>query len=492
MDFAAQPSPAASADALPAVAPAWTNAVKPVQKAEILLDLVKRSGAEAEALFKTLPLAEQTDVVLSVPPASRLDLLLLPEDAGPLVQSLPELELHKTVLTVGKWEAQEVVEVASENQINFMLDHDCWRGESLDSRKFTDWLQLFLECDESQIFRILTAINADLLAFALKKHVKFEKDFMIEETYFLDPDWVKGSNPVVQQFLERLYALDPNLWVRLLGWVRMHSKGTIEADAVEGRETRLRCKGIPAPSLAITVYYPVDFDVRTPIEAWRAEFEQRQAAAAGMAADGVLPVLRQGGREALFLQRVVQVLAEKAGPDEPFAGRLEAELVDVANKVMVADQVDLGDMQRQKEAVDKVRRWISLGLEMLSGSDPARGAEWLGRQPVDYSFRLGSMLYDALGTAIVDLVKIEQRTGGRLSGSDFGDAYLALSEPEPMLPVTGRQGNGRHLMTLADYRQAWTLVWELEKVGREPVAPAAKTAATPPAASAASSPPPPA
>lgn len=134
------------------------------------------------------------------------------------------------------------------------------------------------------------------------------------------------------------------------------------------------------PSLAITVYYPVDFDLKVPLAAWRGEFERRQAEAGAPAAvpSGGVPVVRQGGREALFLQRVVQRLAEKAGPDAP----------------------------------------------------------------LDYCFRLGFMMYDALGTAIVELVKLEQRVGGRLSGSESGDAYLALSEPEPMLPAAGRAGTG--------------------------------------------------
>ena len=458
--------------------PAWLQAATPAARAEVLLGLIKAAAPKAEALFRTLPLGEQTEVVLCAPLDRRLDLLLLPENHASLVQSLPELELHRTVLCAGKWESQEIVEVATENQINFMLDHDCWHGESLDSRKFTDWLQLFLECDESQIFRILTAINADLLALALKKHVKFEKDFMIQDTYYLDPDWVKGANPVVQMFLERLYALDPNLWIRLLGWVRMHSKGTIEADAIEGRESRLRGLGIPSPSLAITVYYPVEFDVKGLVDGWRKSWGETAPVAAP--SPDAAPVVRPGGRDYLFLQRVIHHLADKAPPDAHLASRWEAELVEVANKVMVADQVDLGDIKKQREVVDKVRRWISLGLELVALGDVTLGAERLHSQNLELSFRLGSMLYDALGSAVVELSKFEQNSGGRLSGSDLGVAYLSLSEAEPMIPQAGRTGIARHIGTLDDYRQAWELVWELELLAK-PARARTAAAATPPA-----------
>ncbi|MFA4945788.1 MAG: DUF6178 family protein [Lentisphaeria bacterium] len=443
----------------------WRLAVAPAEKANALLALVKHAGAQAEALFKTLPLEEQQAVVLSAPPDQRLDLLNLPEDATRLVQSLPEMELHRTVMCVGKWEAQEVVEVASQEQLNFMLDHDCWRGEALDGRKFADWLQLFLECDEAQIFRILTAINADLLALALKKHVKFEKDFMIEDQYYLDPDWVKGGNPVVQQFLERLYAFDPNLWIRLLAWVRTNSKGTIEADAIEGREARLKGKGFPAPSLAITVYYPVEFDIKGLLAGWRTA-----ATATPATPPGTAPAVRAGGSQpadGLFLAKVTRLLADQAAAatTAESAGRWEAELVEVANKVMIADQVDLGDLRQQREAVDKVRRWISLGLEIAATGDPEHGGRLLQERQVEWFFRLAAMLFDALESAIVELTKIEQRGGGVVSGSNLGYAYLALSEPEPLLPQSP-QGGTRHILNASDYRLAWTYVWQLEQAAR--------------------------
>ena len=191
----------------------------------------------------------------------------------------------------------------------------------------------------------------------------------------------------------------------------------------------------------------------------------------GLFGGSCLPV--QGVREVLFLQRAMRCLAESGVGDEFMAMRWEAELVDVANKVMVADQVDIGDMQRQREAVDKVRRWISIGLEAAASGLPETGAELLKQKNCEHFFRIGAMLYDQLGSAVVELSKAEQRTGGRLSSSDYGDAYFALAEPEPQIP-TGVAGSGlkRPIMTLTEYRHAWQLVWALENIaaGQEPPA----------------------
>lgn len=448
------------------------GAVATAQQAGELRALARTDLRAAEARFSLLPVANQRDLVLSLSPEERLELLLLPEDNTALVQALPEMELHRTVQTLGKWETQEVVEVASEAQINFMLDHDCWRGEALDGRKFFDWLQLFLECDDNQVFRILTGINPDLLALALKKHVRFDHDLMVDDVYFLDPDWVKGSQPVVQLFLERLYSLDPNLWVRLLGWVRMHTKGTIEADAIEARESRLRGKGFPAHSLAITVYYPVDFDVTALIGGWRAAFVASTPASAAASVDAMVPASAR--RQQLFILRLADWLRQHDGAAglECQPARLEGELIDVANKVMVADQVDIGDSRQQRATVDKVRRWISMGLEVAASGDLAVAAQMLRDQRLEYAFRLAAMLFDALGTAVVQVQKREQHTGGRLISGPHFAAYLALCEPEPLLPlVTDGAGTGHPINTLADYRLAWDWVWRLEAELDAPAAP---------------------
>lgn len=448
--------PVTPVSATPDLMPARCDASLPTaDRARAILGLARQDLPQAEALFKSIPLDEQQALVLSVPPDERLSLLLLPEDATALVQALPELELHRTVQTAGKWEAMEVVELASEAQINFMLDHDCWRGESLDSRKFTDWIQLFLECDDAQIFRLLTSINADLLALALKKHVHFEKDIMVQDTYFLDPDWVKGSNPAVQMFLDRLYAMDPNLWIRLLAWVRTHSKGTIEADAVEGRESRLKGKGFPAPTLAITVYYPVEFDAKGVIDSWRGAF-------LATAASSAIPMAADPARDVLFLQRVLHEFS--AGhADDLQPGRWEKELVDVANKVMVADQVDIGDLRQQRETVDKVRRWISIGLEAAASGDVKTGVVLLQHQQLEFFFRVATMFFDLLESAVVELEKVEQRSNGILAGSDWAAAYFALTEPEPQVPVDWQDGRKRHLTSLAECRYAWYLLWRMER-----------------------------
>jgi hypothetical protein len=420
------------------------------------LEMARQDRRAAEEAFAAIPVEEQRELVLAAPPEQRISLLLLNPEPGELVRSVPEQELHRAVMAVGKWESQEVIEVASEDQINFMLDRDCWSGDRLTSRSFSDWLRLFMDCDDDQVFRLLTAINADLLAYALKKHVRFDRDIMVNDDYYCDPDWVHGTNATVTEFLQRLYALDPNLWVRLMGWVRTHSRGTIEADAIEARDSRLRGRGFPSYSLAITVYYPVDYDVSSLIGSWREAFAALPAQTAHM------PVRPE--RDVLFLETVVERWMAHADPDDLFRIRLESELVSVANKVMIADQIDVADIRRQKEAVDKVRRWTNVALEFHARGEVEAACVALHGHDIEYFFRLGSMFFDSLATAVVDLEKERRSIRSRLADyEDMAPAYFALTQPEPHVPTPARESAGRVITSAAEYRYAWQLVWALEE-----------------------------
>ncbi|NOY81771.1 MAG: hypothetical protein GXP31_12315 [Kiritimatiellaeota bacterium] len=423
------------------------------REAEELVALAGRDRAEAEHRFACLSTEEKTAVVCAAPAEDRIDLILLAESPEEIVPKLPARELYEAVQHMGKWESQEVVEHVSETQLNFMLDHDCWKGEKLDTRKFTDWLRLLMECDDGQVFRLLTAINVDLLAYYLKRQVRFNHDVMINDDYYCDPGWITARNTVVREFLERLYAMDPNLWVRLLGWVRMHSRGTMEADAVAGRDARLLGRGIPPPTLAISIYYPVPVDISGELERWR-----RETLDAEDASECLTPALPR--REALLLGRAIR---REVRFDEFYRVRMESQLLDIANKVIIADNLDIGDLTRRREALDKVRRWTNLGLEFLARDDEELAAGLLREQPLEYFFRLGSMLFDALGTGAVELEKKERRSGGRLARSRWLTTYFSLIQPEPRIPGENGLGSARAIASLLEYRYAWQLVGFLEK-----------------------------
>lgn len=416
-------------------------------------EILTAPPAEAERLFAQYSVDEQRDMVLACGPEERLKLLYLPHDSTELVRALPPQEFFRTVRDV-KWEAQEVVEVASEEQINFVLDRACWEGERLDSRTFNDWLRLFLACSDIHAERIIRTISVDLLALILKKHVRFSGDIIIDDvSYHCDPDMVRGSNVVVRAFLARLYALDPDFWVRLMYWTRIHSRATLMADAIAAREFRLSGRGFPSAFSALAIYDPVEFDIAAILAPWYDRFREAPRGGAG--------VIRSE-RQPLFLWRLAERLAD-LGTGEAAAKRFENQVVELSNKVMVADRLDENDPDARRRAMDKARRWTNLGLEAAAAGDLDSAMIMLKGKTLESFFRIAAMLFEALGNAVIAAEKADRGAGGRgIRRSPLAPAFAALRRPEPAL-VDGDHAV-RQIASLSEYHQAWTVIWNLARM----------------------------
>jgi hypothetical protein len=68
------------------------------------------------------------------------------------------------------------------------------------------------------------------------------------------------------------------------------------------------------------------------------------------------------------------------------------ELVALANKVAVADRMDLADAASTPTAIEKAARWVSCGIEHVAAANALGAAEVLRRLPMERLFRVGASL----------------------------------------------------------------------------------------------------
>lgn len=421
-----------------------------------LLDLARRDRPAAEEEFARLTAEEQREIALATPAGSRMDLLLLSEDCTDLVQSLPEADFYRTVRAAGMWDAQEIVEVASQDQIAFLLDHECWRGERFRSRKFINWLRLFLECGDREAERILQLLSADLLVFALKRYVRFVGDIIVAGRYHCTPDRVRTSNPTVQEFLLRLYDIDADYFVRLMAWVSTLEGNTAQADAIAAREGRLVEQGFPHLSQSQVVYEPVELDAVDRLAPRPEDVETAHA------------VLVSERRRTLFFIRALESGIRRGRFPDSFSSRFQHEVILLANKVMVADQVDLADETVQRRVLDRVRRWVNIGIEALSGCDEERGIEVIARHELEFAFRVTHTLMTEIATEVAETEAVlPERLLRPLLGERYLAAWDGLHGDEPALPKPREpHGDGAHrpIGTLAEIRAALALAREIRAV----------------------------
>ena len=66
--------------------------------------------------------------------------------------------------------------------------------------------------------------------------------------------------------------------------------------------------------------------------------------------------------------------------------------VALANKVAVADRMDLADAESTPRAIEKTALWVSRGIEHVATANAVGAAEVLRRLPLERLFRVGASL----------------------------------------------------------------------------------------------------
>lgn len=110
-------------------------------------------------------------------PASTLQQFLRTADLSTVVPLLPDRALQRLVAVIGLESAGEVLVSATPRQFLRAIDADLWansggaRGASFDADRFGHWLQVLVEADVDAAARQLQALDQELFAAAMARHV---------------------------------------------------------------------------------------------------------------------------------------------------------------------------------------------------------------------------------------------------------------------------------------------------------------------------------
>jgi hypothetical protein len=299
----------------------------------------------------------------------RLDLILSADDPRALVGALPADELWLTVREIGLAEAAELVQLATPEQFRTFLDLECWKGEELEPRRALPWLRAAragAAHDDEAAARWrekLAALDVEVLDLALLDTVKvhdleldpdpeFESDHFMrtpENRFALEFSVTGAEYMAVRGLVDDLYAEDPFKATRIFSALRSELPSELTETALRWRQARLADLGYPTLEEA---------------QSWYARPPRAPAGPAGA------PHREPG----FFLQRIPRgSLLERAAAalDEERRDLLELELVAAANAVIVADAVELEDLEAVRRSVDGARALVEIGLEHLAqGGDP--------------------------------------------------------------------------------------------------------------------------
>jgi len=341
----------------------------------------------SQASFSQLPLAEQIDVLRCQDARQKSRLLIDAANGVELIAKLSAQEVYLLAMELGHEHLPELLGMATPEQWTGFIDLDCWDGDEFTAAKAHRWLATLMESDEETVFNVLRTMNFELLTLILKTELEIisgpdaldNDDARAEAVkreggYEINYRSENGAK-MYGRLIEILQTTEAEFFVYLLEAVRAESMIMLEECVYQQRTGRLLDMGIPESFTARKVYSWLDPDLYKEKRPFKLAPGSFTASAPGF----TMTLVRPKGL-------LAEVLAE--GLDEELAW----EMANVANKVMMADRVEMGDLDQVKGVISKVDAYLNLALEWLAGQDVAVARQSLDECYCEDLFRLGYSL----------------------------------------------------------------------------------------------------
>ncbi|RKH84911.1 hypothetical protein D7Y21_23825 [Corallococcus sp. AB045] len=327
------------------------------------------------------PLAprEERQRLMRLSPRQRVAALFDAEDTPALVRSLPAEDLYVTIQEVGLADATELVQLASPAQFRTFVDLGGWAKDKLDPHAVLTWLRAARGDEQEDFLRKVHAVDLEVVETLLKE---FTVVHDLEENPDVNPQGMTLETPegrylvevkvegvemsAMRALLNDLIAENPFEAVRLFEAVRWEIPSELEETAFQFRRARLSDLGFPSLEDALALFSRVDVPPRPT----------GPGTPALTATGGHLDYLEAAFRDLSDVERM----------------NAEDELREVANAVLVAELGDPGDLDAVRRVGEWVRDYLSLGLEHLTGADPAKAPEALRDTPLRRVFQVGFTL----------------------------------------------------------------------------------------------------
>jgi hypothetical protein len=330
--------------------------------------------------------------LLSHPEGELLQRIMESENPGELVKKLPAEDLFWIVKRIGEEESLALLEIASEEQWQYLVDLDVWRKDILSPEKALDWLRLLAEADPERLSAWLLDEDQTfpaLLLFRMAEVVIKDED----DADDLPGDWftldgrffVKAFHEEDQETIERLLSIlgkkDHELYQELLFNLASINPAEAEEELYRLRNNRIAEHGFLPFEEAIAVYAPLDAGAidaeKPPLLAGRLFAED---------AKGMIPALplKQVEEETIF-SRTFSLIA-----DTTLRDRVSLEFAALVNQLIVAANLpEISDPDILAYSGRQAAGYLNVVLERLCGQDTTRAENLLRDHTLLTLFRTG-------------------------------------------------------------------------------------------------------
>ncbi len=353
-------------------------------------------------------LAEQRKTVLALPAEKAMDAILNARHPAALVHSLPETDLFFLVQDIGPEDALPLLALASNAQWDFMLDMATWKGDRIENRSVTRWLNLRYLADPDRFLRWFHSEDPEFIEWYLFRNIQIRALEPDEEPADIPDAFMTIDNVIyfrflpesgemesseadidasdtdeerytfITRFLEKLYSEDPIQYQNVMLETSTILPAETEEEAWRIRNVRMAEKGFLPFDEAIGVYQPLKPDA-IPKRIISKKRTGEPYLPVPVYASGMLD------DDNLF-SRSLQVLGQ-----DRILPEIQTELASLINQLVVADQKTIASKADIEEVVKKAVGYLSIGLERLSTPplDAVRSASLIRSRLLSGIFRVG-------------------------------------------------------------------------------------------------------
>jgi hypothetical protein len=402
--------------------------------------LMSLSGSAAEQALNALPLEQQLTCVLQVPWKDRMRMIMQSRAARELVQALPPEEVFWMVKQQGVEDALPIIARTSHDQFQYLIDLDCWHRDELDPDTCLSWYRMLGRCNQAKVLEWFSRADESLLVAGLKQYVsvcKIEEESDISEEYEdMPPCTLDGINHfrfvsedaqlAVLPLFRVLLSNDPGRFQSLIEGLIWDSRIETEDEALHWRQSRAAENGFPEFDEALGIYQPLH----------TAELQNLTSPGFSKSERSEPPNAVQtryafsGDRLPDFLRAALSACSADQLED------FEQHLITTANKVMIADCMQVRDIEDVYRALRKTSGYVSIGLEHLSDGDITAACEIMTACHPELLFRCAAGIISALaGRVRSHNGHVWTDTASRfaiLYGSPLADTAFGLVRSRPL------------------------------------------------------------
>ncbi len=353
-------------------------------------------------------LGELRRKALTLPAEKAMDVILDARQPAALVHSIPETDLYFLIQDIGPEDSMPLLALASNAQWDFMLDMGVWKGDRIETRSLTRWLNLRFLADPDRFIRWFQNEETEFIEWYLFNNIQIRVQEPDEEpadipdafmtidnmVYFRflpesgdttsSEDQVDASDTdeerytFITRFLKKLYSEDPVQYQNVMQETRTILSAETEEEAWRFRNIRMAEKGFLPFDEAIGVYQPLKPDA-----------VPRRIVSKKRTGDPHLPVpaYASGMMEAdnVFVRSLKILEQDRIFPE------IQTELASLINQLVVADQKKIESRADIQEVIKKAVGYLSIGLERLSSKprDAVRSASLIRSRMLSGIFRVG-------------------------------------------------------------------------------------------------------